>query len=405
MARIPTLHSQTWATLPGYIDVKQYGAKGNGSTDDRTAINNAIAAAATFSGTVFFPPGSYRVTNFITSNPAVSLVGVPSKSLICIDHPTNNTLTCTTGPQDNNYMHIKDLNFEGLQANSGRVIDNNSGQVYLNIDNCVFNGGDGGPWNLNGNLIWALGPSHVSVNNCHMRANGNANLIVVSNDAAVTHITNNNLYMPPTFSTSMVRLSRGTSFVQGNYFDVTAHNNGSGASCIAVDAFAPLPQTITGNNFFTTGGPTTYAVSTSAGSWVIGHGNSFGGGITRLSSNFLASGSTFDLFDADYGIFGGTTGTVSNGVSNMSMSFSSTAPTITMPTMYFPGQEINISIRNASAGSWSGIGVNGLNGPLISTTISGGQAVTFKAKVMSLRANNTWVWSMVGQYSIGFTTT
>ncbi len=41
------------------FDVKQYGAKGDGKTADRDAINKAIDAAAAGGGTVFFPSGTY----------------------------------------------------------------------------------------------------------------------------------------------------------------------------------------------------------------------------------------------------------------------------------------------------------------------------------------------------------
>lgn len=45
------------------FDVKTYGATGNGSTDDITAINSAISAAASAGGgTVLFPRGTYRTS-------------------------------------------------------------------------------------------------------------------------------------------------------------------------------------------------------------------------------------------------------------------------------------------------------------------------------------------------------
>src|ERR1035437_9706773 len=51
--------------LPGQLraavfDVKTFGAKGDGKTPDRDAINKAIdAAAAVGGGTVYFPAGTY----------------------------------------------------------------------------------------------------------------------------------------------------------------------------------------------------------------------------------------------------------------------------------------------------------------------------------------------------------
>jgi hypothetical protein len=50
-----------------WIDVKAYGAKGDGSTDDTAALQSAISAVGSNGGTVFFPPGSYYIKSSISS--------------------------------------------------------------------------------------------------------------------------------------------------------------------------------------------------------------------------------------------------------------------------------------------------------------------------------------------------
>ena len=61
------------------FNVKTYGAVGNGSTDDTTSINNAIAAATVSpGGIVFFPPGVY-LTQPLTLPPGTVLQGVSSQ--------------------------------------------------------------------------------------------------------------------------------------------------------------------------------------------------------------------------------------------------------------------------------------------------------------------------------------
>lgn len=53
------------ATIQGprpQIDVTAYGAAGNGTTDDTAAIQNAINAACAANGIIFFPVGSYKVS-------------------------------------------------------------------------------------------------------------------------------------------------------------------------------------------------------------------------------------------------------------------------------------------------------------------------------------------------------
>lgn len=71
------------AGLLSWVSVSDYGAKGDGSTDCTTAINNAIATGQP----VYFPPGNYHTQgqhNINTSGQVVFGAG-----------PTNTTITCT----------------------------------------------------------------------------------------------------------------------------------------------------------------------------------------------------------------------------------------------------------------------------------------------------------------------
>lgn len=62
---------------PGaYINVKDFGAKGDGSTNDTAAINRAMLSLhATRGGILFFPAGIYRIDALTISKPNVHLVG------------------------------------------------------------------------------------------------------------------------------------------------------------------------------------------------------------------------------------------------------------------------------------------------------------------------------------------
>lgn len=62
------------------VSVKDFGAVGNGSTDDTTAIQNTVTAAA--GKTVFFPSGTYAVSAPITLANNTRMLGAGSSSII-----------------------------------------------------------------------------------------------------------------------------------------------------------------------------------------------------------------------------------------------------------------------------------------------------------------------------------
>ncbi|MBA3945927.1 MAG: hypothetical protein H0X37_15345 [Herpetosiphonaceae bacterium] len=62
------------------MNVKAYGAKGDGASDDTAAINAAIAAAPVYAAgvggtTVYFPPGTYKISSSIMVKTGVRLLG------------------------------------------------------------------------------------------------------------------------------------------------------------------------------------------------------------------------------------------------------------------------------------------------------------------------------------------
>lgn len=57
-----------------YVNVKSYGAVGDGVTNDTTAINSAITAAGT-NGTVFFPKGTYLVSSTLQMLSGQAFIG------------------------------------------------------------------------------------------------------------------------------------------------------------------------------------------------------------------------------------------------------------------------------------------------------------------------------------------
>lgn len=65
------------AAADTFLNVRQFGAKGDGKADDTKAIQSTIDAAAARGGAVFLPPGTYT-SGELHLRPHVSLTGVPA---------------------------------------------------------------------------------------------------------------------------------------------------------------------------------------------------------------------------------------------------------------------------------------------------------------------------------------
>jgi hypothetical protein len=77
--------ARNYAGTEGSLNVLDFGAKGNGQTDDADAILATIAAA--HGAFVQFPPGQYLLGRELVLNDTVNLVGAPGRSLLI---PTKN---------------------------------------------------------------------------------------------------------------------------------------------------------------------------------------------------------------------------------------------------------------------------------------------------------------------------
>lgn len=75
------MSSPSYSVAPGVskgslvYNVKDYGATGDGSTDDITAINNAVSAIPTNGAILYFPPGVYRTSGDINLKQGMRVLG------------------------------------------------------------------------------------------------------------------------------------------------------------------------------------------------------------------------------------------------------------------------------------------------------------------------------------------
>ena len=80
------------------VSALDYGAKGDGITDDTTAIQNAVDALPT-GGTLYLPRGTYKITSSINILKTVSIQGEGSQTdeATKISNITNNVSAFVVG--------------------------------------------------------------------------------------------------------------------------------------------------------------------------------------------------------------------------------------------------------------------------------------------------------------------
>lgn len=123
------------------LNVKLYGAKGNGIKDDTQAIQRAIDNSAKAPATIFFPKGVYRITSSIKSKTGISFKGEgPIDSVIlaedtvyaCIDQ--RNTITHHTSVEKLGFIKESGDKFSyGILASSAEHIYSTALAAYRDL--------------------------------------------------------------------------------------------------------------------------------------------------------------------------------------------------------------------------------------------------------------------------------
>lgn len=105
-----------------FVNVRDYLAKGDGSTDDTAAFQSALDALDTTGGTVFVPKGTYLVSQITMSSNTV-LLGAGTASTLKLKNSTNAVMVQTrdTIASPTSYPHdhqIRNLRFDLNKANN-----------------------------------------------------------------------------------------------------------------------------------------------------------------------------------------------------------------------------------------------------------------------------------------------
>lgn len=190
----------------------EFGATGNGTTDDTAAIQAAITEADSKSGgVVYFPPGTYSVTtNTIAIKSDIVYRGAGRGISIIKSKAGQADLNIFTAETVNDVV-IEYLGFEA----GGRVYDSDANR---DKGNCIFLGpkGSGSGERVACKNVTIRHCSFTNAMNCILDDNG-ANIKVIDNDFLVAHNGESCVHM------------RGTadSWIDRNHMENTVANNGA----------------------------------------------------------------------------------------------------------------------------------------------------------------------------------
>lgn len=279
------------------INVKdeQYGAVGDGVTDDTAAISSALSAASSNpTAMVVFPTGTYVVSSSLNVGAGVSMVGMgPQATIITMDHATAYTLLVSGGGAERGHL-IHGIAFLAEQANTGACIRYSS-STNVTFSMCEF--GDGG--NSTGTLVSPFGTVtavHMAFQNCRFIVRGSSSKAIDSNPSVIArfNVTGCSFIPHTTQNASLVTLA-GQGAVTNCFFGCGTSTAGT-YNVLDVVPSAGRGISVTSCTFADTGGATVTAIRIiHASSNVSTHesGNTFGATLTAYSLSNATVGTYF----------------------------------------------------------------------------------------------------------------
>jgi hypothetical protein len=342
-----------------FFNVKTYGAVGDGVASDQAAFSAALAAAAAAGGgNVYVPPGTHRLTAGLTWDARVNLVGVPGQSIITLDNATERLLTFDTASSAEMPCLFFGVSFQTTQMNSATVVRLDAA-TRLRCVACIFNNSAtsiGIALQINTTSLCTL-----EAINCFFKIQSATLGTLTCNGAHTSKVTFDNCQwqLPAAYDgyTIDARSSATTAILLVKDCVWDAVTNATAGTYRAVRCQNGNIR-LTGNQM-DDGFTFAFVLEPTSTSLVFANDNSvrYSGSAAEEKlysvTGTISPGSELEM----PGVFRDTittTATVPNGHRLVQYRGSSTVPTITLPTGYFPGQRLVILLKNESGNTWGG---------------------------------------------------
>lgn len=301
------------------INVKSaaYGAIGNGTTDDRAAIQLAIAAAITQGRFLYFPPGQYKISKYLDFTGMLNSVVFGEDATILYPSadstiPLDPVATALAYAESAFFMRytqnvlVKDINFRGqdstdIHVNLGSAVYGRYA-VNLTVQNCHnYSGGtlfkqDTAP-NTTGiglSLAVAAGIVTITNNNGSLSQFHNADVGRTIQLAGCTNLTNDGAFQLLTvISATQATFANAAAIAETSSFQWSVDNGDTGMRVSGCTSFGAHGTCFTGNNAVIDSNRFEQLMDPD---------------LTGLGDSLTLSGTTVTLFDQDAGFTNTITG-------------------------------------------------------------------------------------------------
>lgn len=360
-----------------FVSVLDFGAVGDGVTDDTSAISSAIASLS-HGGSLYFPAGTYCVSSVITVNVSnILLFGVPEGSIIQAIKGANNQL------QVMNINVQSGVSIDGITFDANQSNRTGQSQTWngFNLDNCTdclitrctfintlgFSGSA---------TALAVGGTRIRVSNCTVRNCG------IAGTQASDAFYNSGTQILVENCTAYDITDTGFVLEQCNYSGImgcTVDGCGAGAAIDAYQSADAVGNFINGLSIFNWNG-------TTQGALLIGTLGSGSGNLLNTTVSNVTMQNSSSINAGIYLIQGGSTGylqklSISNCVVNMG--------TAGDQALVISGKASNVSI--------AGCQFNSLNSASTAIQLTSSAAVTEVSFIGNqIITNNTFAMQIGG---------